>query len=126
VKPLCEQELGSFSPEIAAVEWLEGMHSLPANVKISSNELYRSGMVYGIDLSSAAAVHAMGIGEGDFRVLELCCAPGAKLTYIADLLKVQPSPELRKVIGVDINKNRLNITHSIVSKYNLEDMVELI
>jgi 16S rRNA C967 or C1407 C5-methylase (RsmB/RsmF family) len=42
----------------------------------------------------------------------MCCAPGAKLLYIADLL-----PDGAKVVGVDISKNRLNVTRSLVKKY---------
>ena len=40
--------------------------------------------------------------------MEVCCAPGAKLLYIADIMKSK-SNEF-KLFGLDINKNRLNIT----------------
>jgi hypothetical protein len=41
------------------------MYSLPLNEKISNIELYKSGQIYGIDLSSAAVVHSLGINKDD-------------------------------------------------------------
>lgn len=68
--------------------------------------------MYGIDLSSAAVVLALDINQSDFKVLEVCCAPGAKLTYIADLMSQFPGE--RKLYGVDINANRLNIAMALL------------
>ena len=50
--------------------------------------MYKDGIIYGIDKSSAAAVLALDINKNDHNVLEICCAPGAKLTFIADLLRI--------------------------------------
>jgi len=50
--------------------------------------LYKDGHLYGIDKSSAAVVYSLDINKDDINLLEICCAPGAKLTFIADLLRV--------------------------------------
>lgn len=68
------------------IEWIPNMYEIPDTIKINPLEMYRNGQMYGIDLSSAAVVKALDIDENDFKVLEICCAPGAKLTYIADLM----------------------------------------
>lgn len=77
--------------------------------------------MYGIDLSSAAVVKALDPQKGD-RILDLCCCPGAKLCYIADLAGTGQ----KNIIGVDINQNRLNVCKNIISKYKLDDSVELV
>lgn len=51
--------------------------------------MYKDGHLYGIDKSSAAVVYSLDINKDDINVLEICCAPGAKLTFIADLLRVE-------------------------------------
>ncbi|KAJ3295415.1 hypothetical protein HK104_002678 [Borealophlyctis nickersoniae] len=42
------------------------------------------GRIHGIDVSSGIAVHALDVQKDD-HVLDLCCAPGGKLCYVADL-----------------------------------------
>ena len=87
-------ELG---PSVAPVPWLPGFFALDAAVKLAGPDLpccaapsrtadkplYLSGLVYGVDVSSGAAVAALGVQAGD-HVLDLCCAPGGKLAMLAD------------------------------------------
>lgn len=101
---------------LQAVPWLpSGMFSTPARTRLASTKAYRSGQVYGIDASSCAAVVALDPRPGD-DVLDLCCAPGAKLCLISDLMKRQGS-----VTGVDINPSRLNICSKMLLKYGIAD-----
>ena len=46
----------------------------------------------------------------------MCCAPGAKLCYIADLMK-KDSVFSGSLTGVDISEARMNIAKSLLRKY---------
>lgn len=59
------------------------------------------GSVYGIDASSGAVVKALEPQPGD-NILDLCCAPGAKLCMISDVMG-----RTGTVTGVDVNLKRL-------------------
>jgi 16S rRNA C967 or C1407 C5-methylase (RsmB/RsmF family) len=102
------------------VSWLPeqlGFYMLPGNFRLVQSECYREGRIYGMDVSSGAAVGALltdrydkksnlsdttrGDGARDtdgmltpttrepFRVLDLCCAPGLKLCAIGDFLTAE-------------------------------------
>lgn len=81
------------------------------NDVISKSALYRSGKIMAMDLSSGLAVRHLDIVEGD-QILDLCCAPGNKMTLAALMTKASGS-----VTGVDISGPRLAIARSIVKKY---------
>ena len=88
-----EQQLGV---DVEPVEWLPGYFRVPSGVKIAGSDAYRAGQLYGIDVSSGAAVAALDVHPGE-HVLDLCCAPGAKLCALADALAARavaagPSP----------------------------------
>ncbi|KAG0180247.1 hypothetical protein DFQ29_000981 [Apophysomyces sp. BC1021] len=76
---------------------------------------YKDHKVFGIDLSSAVAVEALEIDKDD-HVLDLCCAPGAKLCMIANLLGDQGSGT---VTGVDLAAHRLATCRSLLKKYRV-------
>jgi 16S rRNA C967 or C1407 C5-methylase (RsmB/RsmF family) len=63
------------------------IYKLPLDFKVYSLSYYQKGLLYGIDLSSATVVRVLNVQPAD-RVLDLCCCPGAKLMYIADLIKL--------------------------------------
>jgi 16S rRNA C967 or C1407 C5-methylase (RsmB/RsmF family) len=96
-----------------AVLWLPGFYSLPVSAPLARVDLYRAGQLYGIDISSGYAVSLLEIRPGE-HVLDLCCAPGAKLTMIADLLQLRGS-----VTGVDFSRSRLGACRQLVHKYQL-------
>ncbi|KAG1693020.1 hypothetical protein DVH05_024056 [Phytophthora capsici] len=95
------------------VDWLPGFYSLPMTAPLARMSLYKTGQVYGMDISSGYAVTLLKIQPGE-HVLDLCCAPGAKLTMIADLLQLQGS-----VTGVDFSRSRLGACKQLVHKYQL-------
>lgn len=97
----------------APVAWLPSFYSLPVATPLARIDLYRNGELYGIDISSGYAVTLLNIQPGD-HVLDLCCAPGAKLTMIADLLGMQGS-----VTGVDFSRQRIGACKQLVHKYKL-------
>ncbi|GMF25243.1 unnamed protein product [Phytophthora fragariaefolia] len=96
-----------------AVPWLPGFYSLPVSAPLARVDLYKVGKLYGIDISSGYAVSLLDIQPGE-HVLDLCCAPGAKLTMIADLLQLKGS-----VTGVDFSRPRLGACRQLVHKYQL-------
>jgi SAM-dependent methyltransferase len=69
-----------------------------------------------MDASSGAAVAALDIQEGE-HVLDLCCAPGAKLCMMAE--RVGPAGS---VTGVDVSLARLcTCRRSMVEKYGIRN-----
>lgn len=95
------------------VPWLEGFYSLPAAAPLARVGAYRRGDVYGVDISSGFCVSLLGLRPGE-HVLDLCCAPGAKLAMIADALGLRGS-----VTGVDCSRQRIGACKQLVHKYQL-------
>ena len=100
---LLKKQLGT--DDITPVPSIPLFYQLPHTVKIAGSPAYKAGRFYGMDLASAIAVCCLAPLPGE-HVLDVCCAPGAKLCMIGDALwdgsKVQGS-----LAGVDINKERL-------------------
>ncbi|KAJ2795096.1 hypothetical protein H4S07_006573 [Coemansia furcata] len=73
-----------------------------------------------MDVSSGIAALALSVEPGD-NVLDLCCAPGAKLLLLADLLENHRSHDgvvLRgTVTGVDISPHRAATCRSLIKKH---------
>eukprot|EP01028_Stygiella_incarcerata_P013647 TRINITY_DN82909_c0_g1_i1.p1 TRINITY_DN82909_c0_g1~~TRINITY_DN82909_c0_g1_i1.p1 ORF type:complete len:376 (+),score=109.92 TRINITY_DN82909_c0_g1_i1:74-1201(+) len=117
-------------------------YSCPHSVPFAHLEAYRTGLLFGMDVASWATVQALSVERGDI-VLDLCCAPGAKLCSIAELLEDEDSPSLvhpkecKKsvhdangresgfVVGVDANPKRLAVAERMVRKYKLLPYVRL-
>eukprot|EP00475_Leptophrys_vorax_P028916 TRINITY_DN4212_c0_g1_i1.p1 TRINITY_DN4212_c0_g1~~TRINITY_DN4212_c0_g1_i1.p1 ORF type:complete len:371 (+),score=89.79 TRINITY_DN4212_c0_g1_i1:4-1116(+) len=93
---------------------LEGFYQIsPGSLKIAGSPSYENGSVYGIDLSSGFAVEALSVEPG-MNVLDLCCAPGAKLCMIADRMDLKGS-----LVAVDVNFHRVNTCRNILTKYGI-------
>jgi hypothetical protein len=106
-------ELGQ---NVSSVPWLEGFYTLPSDSNISSTKLYQSGLIYGMDVSSGAAIRALDVRPGD-QCLDICCAPGAKLCMISDYLS-----GLGSVTGIDISEQRLAACRTMVNKYKCSNV----
>jgi 16S rRNA C967 or C1407 C5-methylase (RsmB/RsmF family) len=100
---------------LRTMSWFPSFFSLDSQVKISNNSLYKNGLAYGMDIASGVTCHALDIQPSD-HILDLCCAPGAKLCFLFDLL----GKGTGTVTGVDISKHRLYTAKSIVQKYKLD------
>jgi 16S rRNA C967 or C1407 C5-methylase (RsmB/RsmF family) len=92
----------------------------PGSTRLASLPSYQAGSVYGIDLSSGIAVDVLGVGKG-MRVLDLCCAPGAKLCMMADRMEMQG-----ELVGVDVAVHRVNTCRNIVRKYGLQGFAKVL
>lgn len=73
----------------------EQVWALPVDTRISKNELYNAGVFMGVDAASVLAVDALDLRPGH-AALDLCCAPGAKLSIMADRLAHEGA-----LVGVD-------------------------
>ncbi|CAB5192698.1 unnamed protein product [Rhizophagus irregularis] len=89
--------------------------SLPSVTKIANSSAYKQGKIFGIDLSSAIAIYSLDIHPND-HILDLCCAPGAKLCLISNILD---NVGIGTITGVDISKNRLSVCKNLCKKYKI-------
>ncbi|EAS04949.1 NOL1/NOP2/sun family protein (macronuclear) [Tetrahymena thermophila SB210] len=112
-----KKDLGT--DDVQKIDYLCNFYSIPENVKIVNSKYYSQGLLYGIDLSSAAVIKSLDPQKGE-KVLDLCCCPGMKLCNIADIIGAEG-----KAFGVDINETRLNTCRSIVKKYKLDHIIKL-
>lgn len=90
--------------------------ALPPDFKVCYCDGYKNGKILGIDLSSVFAIEALRLSAGD-KVLDLCCAPGAKLATLADTVG-----KTGRVIGVDIVPHRLDVARCVMKKYGFRNV----
>ncbi|KAJ2607865.1 hypothetical protein EV177_005285 [Coemansia sp. RSA 1804] len=98
-----------------------------STVKLSQLQAYKSGAIVGMDLSSGIAALALSVSPGD-NVLDLCCAPGAKLLFLAEMLhndrcNTGESDNIARgsVTGIDISAHRAATCRSLVKKHAEND-----
>ncbi|KAG0226911.1 hypothetical protein BGW41_004019 [Actinomortierella wolfii] len=133
------QELSEqLGVDVEPVPGLEFFCRLPAKARLRQSQAYKDGRIFGMDLSSGIAVHALDIQPGD-HVLDICCAPGAKLCMIAGLLtnsggvqsdRTSSSKKLHMhitgtVTGVDISNHRLSTCRSLLKRHRLQQHARL-
>jgi len=114
----------ALEKEFEGVEFFEGFTETPlpdflelsSKVKIKPTKAFQEGRIYGIDIASGVAVRALDPKVGE-NILDLCCAPGAKLAYISDLVE-----SCGYVTGVDVNQDRLNSCKSLARSYGLTNV----
>ncbi|KAJ3227512.1 hypothetical protein HK099_001663 [Clydaea vesicula] len=106
---------------IDTISYLPNYYSLDSKKNIANSQLYKEGQIFGIDLASGIAVYALDIHRDD-HVLDLCCAPGAKLCYIADLQSKheQDFESTGTVTGVDVCAERMANCKTFIKKYKLD------
>ena len=111
-------------------EW--GFYAIPSTFHLASSKSFLEGRIYGMDISSGAALSALfsdctspttaDNNDDEVRILDLCCCPGLKLCAIADFCGQTTLTSITKkstVIGVDINENRMSTCKKIVQKYHI-------
>ncbi|KAF4677118.1 hypothetical protein FOL47_003306 [Perkinsus chesapeaki] len=115
---------------VTPIQWLEPLtrsrfgpgskfFSIPKDTQMSKLDLYKSGKLFGLDVSSASAVFAL-LGEDGpppgSNVLDMCCAPGTKLLMLSELCPGS------RVAGVDVSRDRLMVCRSLLTKYGSNDV----
>ncbi|KAG0088272.1 hypothetical protein BGZ92_006425 [Podila epicladia] len=130
-----ERELGT---RVEPVQGLEAFCRLDGSTKLRNCQAYKDGRIFGMDLSSGIAVYALDVQPGD-HVLDICCAPGAKLCMVAGLLtnsgnvrsnRSQSSNQLHMditgtVTGVDISPHRLSTCRALLKRHRLQQHARL-
>eukprot|EP00434_Breviolum_minutum_P020622 symbB.v1.2.018183.t1/scaffold1436.1/size118852/6 len=111
---------------VEVVEWLRHgeeatqrymeVYACPASSNLSRTEAYKNGSLYGVDAASVFAVCCLEPRLND-HVLDLCCAPGAKLCTLSDAVGSDGS-----VTGVDIAEQRLAACRTVLRKYNISNV----
>ncbi|KAL0478753.1 ribosomal RNA small subunit methyltransferase F [Acrasis kona] len=105
---------------IDSVSWIPekfGFFQLSQDFNISQCESYKNGKIYGIDISSAMAVFSLNPKPNE-HVLDLCCAPGAKLCFIQDYVTLDNNKaQSVSLTGTDINLSRLHTCKTLLKKY---------
>ena len=102
------------------VEWLKPFKEkrffkLPIDFQLNENAWYQSGMIVGMDAASVAAVWALQAITGDV-CLDLCCAPGMKLSLISEIAGQA------NVFGTDVNEQRLDVCFNLLHKMGYSDL----
>ncbi|KAJ2280717.1 hypothetical protein EV176_000869, partial [Coemansia sp. RSA 451] len=86
------------------------------DTKLSQLRAYVAGDIIGMDVSSGIAALSLSVEPGD-NVLDLCCAPGAKLLLLAELLAINAGVSHGTVTGVDISPHRIATCRSLIKKH---------
>jgi len=72
-----------------------------------------------MDIASGVAVAVLQPQRGE-HVLDLCCAPGAKLSYLHDFMGLGEVGATGSVTGVDCNAERMNACRAMLKKYGVK------
>lgn len=103
-------------PHARPITWLPGTYSIACNESQSKTPIIKDSSSccwLFMDAASVLAVQILDPQPGD-HVLDLCCAPGMKLSLIGQLVGTNGS-----ITGVDISKQRLAICRSLVKKHRV-------
>ncbi|RIB04716.1 S-adenosyl-L-methionine-dependent methyltransferase [Gigaspora rosea] len=112
---ICKELEEQIGTKIWPVKGIDGFFGLDGNCRIVDCKAYKEGKIFGIDLSSGIAVYALDIRPND-HILDLCCAPGAKLCMMSDILGTKGSGT---ITGVDISRDRASTCRSLLKKYKI-------
>ena len=99
-------------------------YAIPGETNLPSTTAYRTGRIYGQDVSSGQAVAVLledldsrtECNNNNIRILDLCASPGLKLCAMADLCFARGCPNVT-IVGVDISRDRLHLCQRLLQKY---------
>lgn len=137
-KELPDDKQNDFPVQVSWMNPEFSFYALPGDFQLAQSNCFQEARVYGQDVSSGAAVAALlsnyhdrekgmttpGVEKIE-RVLDMCCAPGLKLSAIADRIRQLQPNESTLLVGVDNSKSRLATTRNILQKYQIEPRSEL-
>ncbi|OZJ04754.1 hypothetical protein BZG36_01834 [Bifiguratus adelaidae] len=93
----------------------------PHGRRLMDCEAYKTNKIFGMDISSALAVAALDI-QPDDHILDLCCAPGAKLCMMSNLLGREGAGT---ITGVDVSAHRIATCRKLLKRYQVGDRCRL-
>ena len=111
---ILEEAAKSLVEKVPGMEHLGFYRIMPSvsKLNLASSYSFRSLNAFGMDVGSALAVDLLEIQPGD-HILDLCCAPGAKLALLLELNDLVGSGT---ITGVDINESRLHRVRNLCRK----------
>jgi 16S rRNA C967 or C1407 C5-methylase (RsmB/RsmF family) len=109
-----EETAKSLMERVPGMEHLRFYRIMPGSLKLNlaSSRSFRSLNAFGMDIGSALAVDLLCIQPGD-HILDLCCAPGAKLALLHELGDLIGNGT---ITGVDISEPRLHRVRNLCRK----------
>ncbi|KAJ2357042.1 hypothetical protein IWW50_002210 [Coemansia erecta] len=119
VDALTQQIAADAGCAVSAVGGVPGFLRIDdQSVKLRELRAHASGDIVGMDVSSGIAALALSVQPGH-NVLDLCCAPGAKLLHVAELLTTGLATDTQHgtVTGVDVSPHRLATCRSLIKKH---------
>lgn len=111
IELLLDDNGSALEMEIAKVQYLTDFYRVPGWCPMARLPSFLAGRIHALDAASGVAVQALQIKRNE-HVLDLCCAPGAKMTLMA----LQGAAT---VTGVDLSRTRLCIARKMIKKYNV-------
>mmetsp|Transcript_31634 Transcript_31634/g.50503 ORF Transcript_31634/g.50503 Transcript_31634/m.50503 type:complete len:424 (-) Transcript_31634:2668-3939(-) len=90
---------------------MKNMWAMAQERTLSEHPMYRAGAMFGIDCASVYTIDVLEPKPGE-SVLDMCCAPGAKLLLLANRLERHG-----ELTGLDVSHDRLGTCVGISRKY---------
>lgn len=130
-KPRLSFRLNSLKIEASALEeclkkrnlefersnFFEGFYILKSRINIEEWEAFQAGWVYFQDESAALAVYLLDPQAGEI-ILDLCSAPGGKLTFILEKIK-QPG----SVIAMDKSLKKIKLLQDNLCRLGIKEVL---
>ncbi len=113
-----EECLKNRNLEFERSNFFEGFYILKSRISIEEWEAFQKGWIYFQDESAALAVYLLDPQPGEI-ILDLCSAPGGKLTFLLEKIKqkgivIAVDKSLKKIKLLQDNLSRLGIKEVLV------------
>lgn len=105
-----------FPYKIEEIPYSSDSFYLKENVKLGGHPYHHAGLFYSQDPGASAPINGVNIKD-DYRVLDLCAAPGGKSIQVASMLKNG------FLISNEINSKRAQILYSNIERMGLTNVV---
>lgn len=111
------EEMLLHKKDIIAVKTIKSVFKIPL---LRDSEPWRQGLFYQQTIPSMVTVYALNPQPGD-KILDMCAAPGGKLTHIAQLTKNKA-----KIVAVDHSSKKLKQLKALIQRLEIKAKVKLL